>query len=89
MSFNFILPLKCVKTRENFNKIGVIMKKNFLIFSFILFCLLFSTAYSLPRFAVRLGDKCIDCHYNPTGGIIRSEDGWNFGKNILKLTAQS
>jgi len=39
--------------------------------------------YSLPRFAVRLGDKCIDCHYNPTGGIIRSEDGWNFGKNIM------
>ena len=53
------------------------------VFSFIISLTYLSTAFSLPRFAVRLGDKCVDCHYNPTGGIIRNEDGWNFGKNIL------
>ncbi len=42
-----------------------------------------SFSYSVPRYAVRLGDKCIDCHYNPTGGIVRNENGWNFGKNIM------
>ena len=31
-----------------------------LLFSFDLF--------ALPRFAVKLGDKCSDCHYNPSGG---------------------
>ncbi|MCU0365417.1 MAG: hypothetical protein MUE93_07095 [Ignavibacteriaceae bacterium] len=59
------------------------MNKSILIFSFLLSIFLFNTTFSLPRFAVRLGDKCIDCHYNPTGGIIRNEDGWNFGKNIM------
>lgn len=59
------------------------MKKNIIIFSFLLAGILINTSLSLPRFAVRLGDKCISCHYNPTGGIIRNEDGWNFGKNIL------
>lgn len=59
------------------------MKKNIYLFSFLLSIFLLDSAFSLPRFAVRLGDKCIDCHYNPTGGIIRNEDGWNFGKNIM------
>ena len=52
-----------------------------LFLSFFIF--LNTSTFSLPRFAVRLGDKCIDCHFNPTGGIIRNEDGWNYGKNIL------
>lgn len=59
------------------------MKKNIIIFSFLLAGILINTSLSLPRFAVRLGDKCISCHYNPTGGIIRNEGGWNFGKNIM------
>ncbi len=46
-----------------------------------------ASVYSLPRFAVRLGDKCIDCHYNPTGGIIRNENGWNFSKNIMSMVS--
>ncbi|GIK62053.1 MAG: hypothetical protein JETCAE03_31370 [Ignavibacteriaceae bacterium] len=50
---------------------------------FLLALLFVTEAFSLPRFAVRLGDKCIDCHYNPTGGMMRNEDGWNFGKNIM------
>ena len=59
------------------------MTKIYLFFHSCLSGILINTALSLPRFAVRLGDKCIDCHYNPTGGIIRNEDGWNFGKNIM------
>jgi hypothetical protein len=49
----------------------------------LLFLLVNPDSYSIPRFAVRLGDKCIDCHYNPTGGVVRNENGWNFGKNIM------
>ena len=56
-----------------------------MIFLCILFSLLSSQAFSLPRYALRLSDSCIDCHYNPTGGLIRNESGWHFGKNILSL----
>ena len=41
--------------------------------------------FGLPRFSVKLGNKCVDCHYNPTGGIIRNLDGWNWGKNTLSM----
>ena len=41
--------------------------------------------FALPRFAVRLGDKCSSCHYNPSGGLIRNEGGWNWGKNTLSM----
>jgi len=54
--------------------------------SLLLFLILFTTlSYSLPRYAMRLGDKCIDCHVNPTGGIIRNENGWHFGKNLIGM----
>ena len=59
------------------------MTKNIIYLSLLIVGILINSTFSLPRFAVRLGDKCIDCHYNPTGGIIRNEDGWNFGKNIM------
>jgi hypothetical protein len=59
------------------------MSKTAIYFSLLISLFLFSSVYSLPRFAVRLGDKCVDCHYNPTGGLIRNENGWNYGKNIL------
>lgn len=59
------------------------MNKNIFFFLIIIPLIVLDTTYALPRFAIRLGDKCSDCHYNPTGGIIRNEDGWNFGKNIL------
>ncbi len=42
-------------------------------------------SFSLPRFALKLGDKCIDCHYNPTGGIIRNDNGFFYGQNMLSL----
>jgi len=59
------------------------MNRNIFFFSMLISILMLNTSYTLPRFAVRLGDNCVDCHYNPTGGIIRNEDGWNYGKNIL------
>ncbi|MEJ5351548.1 MAG: hypothetical protein WHS65_08155 [Melioribacteraceae bacterium] len=40
---------------------------------------------SLPRFAIRMGDKCSDCHVNPTGGMIRNENGYFFGKDVISL----
>jgi len=42
-------------------------------------------SFSLPRFALRLNDKCVDCHFNPTGGMIRNDDGWNFGKFVMSM----
>lgn len=58
-----------------------------ILFAVLIFLLFLDNALSLPRFSVRLGDKCIDCHYNPTGGIIRNEGGWHFGKNILSAVS--
>ncbi len=56
-------------------------------FSLALIVLLFTCGieniFGLPRFAVKLKDRCIDCHYNPSGGIIRNEGGWHWGKNTL------
>lgn len=51
----------------------------------LIFFLGISNLFALPRFAVRLNDKCIDCHYNPTGGIIRNESGWNYGKFMISM----
>jgi hypothetical protein len=59
------------------------MIKNLFLIVLLISLVLVSNVFSLPRFAIRLGDKCNDCHYNPTGGIMRNEDGWNFGKNIM------
>lgn len=66
---------------------GVNMFKNVFLFSILFSLFGVSVVLSLPRFALRLGNKCIDCHYNPTGGIIRNEDGWNYGKNILSAVS--
>ena len=41
--------------------------------------------YAFPRFSLRSGGKCIDCHVNPTGGEMRSMGGWLYGKNTLSL----
>jgi hypothetical protein len=53
----------------------------------VLAFLLFSTVqiFSLPRFALRYKDKCSSCHINPTGGEIRSENGFFFGKNVISM----
>jgi hypothetical protein len=61
------------------------MKKQCALFIMLILILVTGEIFSLPRFAVKLGDRCIDCHYNPTGGIIRNLDGWHWGKNILSM----
>jgi hypothetical protein len=59
------------------------MKK--LFFSIFASMLLISQSFPLPRFALRNGQTCIDCHINPTGGEMRSYGGWLYGKNTLSL----
>lgn len=60
--------------------------KNTILTSLIATVILFSfELFALPRFAVKLGDKCSDCHYNPSGGQIRNESGWHWGKNTLSM----
>ncbi len=41
--------------------------------------------FSLPRFALRYKDKCSSCHINPTGGEMRNENGFFFGKNVISM----
>lgn len=56
------------------------------LFLTILFSIsIFLEVLALPRFAVKLGDSCVDCHYNPSGGIMRNDNGWHWGKNTLSL----
>jgi hypothetical protein len=59
------------------------MKRIILSLAFGFFFIAEITA--LPRFALRQGDRCIDCHVNPTGGIVRNENGFYFGKNVMSL----
>ncbi len=44
-----------------------------------------SSLLALPRFALGQKDKCADCHINPTGGIVRNENGFFFGKNVISM----
>ena len=61
------------------------MKKSILLLTPILVIIFQFDILPLPRFAVRLSDKCVDCHYNPTGGIIRNENGFFYGQNLLSM----
>ena len=61
------------------------MKILILILALIIYFLPVSDLYSHPRFSVRLQNNCIDCHINPTGGLIRNEGGWYYGKNIMSM----
>lgn len=54
----------------------------------LVFAILFiscAQVFSLPRFSLRYKDSCQSCHINPTGGMMRTEDGFEFGKNILSM----
>lgn len=42
-------------------------------------------AMSYPRFAAYTGDKCIDCHVNPTGGLMRNKGGYYYANNNLNM----
>jgi hypothetical protein len=51
-----------------------------------LFIISFSgIGYSLPRFALRMGGQCADCHVNPTGGELRNKGGFHFERNVLPM----
>ncbi|NWF89391.1 MAG: hypothetical protein HXY50_07990 [Ignavibacteriaceae bacterium] len=50
--------------------------------SLLAFC---EITLSLPRFALKEKSSCIDCHVNPTGGIIRNRGGWSYSKNMISM----
>ncbi|MCF8305594.1 MAG: hypothetical protein K9I71_04285 [Ignavibacteriales bacterium] len=60
-------------------------KNNFAVVLLLFFAL--GELYALPRFALQQQDRCIDCHVNPTGGIMRNENGWFFGKNVVGMVS--
>jgi hypothetical protein len=60
------------------------MKRTLLIIGML--SVIFSVEISaLPRFALGQKDKCSGCHVNPTGGIVRNESGFFFGKNVVSM----
>ncbi len=62
--------------------------KLLLIFSVSILSVNFFTpdrSYSYPRFSAYTGDKCMDCHVNPSGGLMRNKGGEFFAKKNLKM----
>ncbi len=59
--------------------------KYFMIAAFIFMGI--GSSYALPRFALRMGARCIDCHIDPTGGGMRNKGGWHFGWKVLPLVS--
>ena len=51
----------------------------------ILFFLVSTDSFSYPRFAAYTGDKCMDCHVDPTGGTMRNSGGTGFAKANLNM----
>jgi len=63
------------------------MKITFLTIIIIFSLFITLESYSFPRFAMRGGSNCIDCHVNPTGGEMRSDRGWNMSRKFLTMSA--
>ncbi|MBE2256081.1 MAG: hypothetical protein IAE65_07770 [Ignavibacteria bacterium] len=62
------------------------MKKLFLsLFSFLFLSFVFNSIYSYPRYSAYTGDKCMDCHVNPSGGAMRNSYGTKYGKEELNM----
>jgi len=62
-------------------------RKFIFLFSFF-FSILFLKTISIqayPRFAAYTGDKCVDCHVNPSGGTMRNGGGLAFAKKNLNM----
>jgi hypothetical protein len=63
------------------------MNRYNLFFFLLIFSAAFSVDFALPRFALMTNSQCIDCHVNPTGGNLRNNPGWTYGKNKLALVS--
>jgi hypothetical protein len=58
------------------------------IFLIVIFTIILTVnEYALPRFALRMGASCADCHVNPTGGAMRNRGGWHYGLRVLPLVS--
>ena len=57
----------------------------FALFFSLLFLSLSQKSFSYPRFAAYTGDKCVDCHVNPSGGSMRTEWGTKYSKKALEM----
>ena len=55
------------------------------VFVLLIFLSPFVEVFSLPRFGLLMQDKCSSCHVNPTGGEMRNENGFYFGKNVISM----
>ncbi len=53
----------------------------------LLFSSAFNVDFALPRFALMTNSKCVDCHVNPTGGNLRNNRGWAYGKNQIAMVS--
>lgn len=61
------------------------MKLFHVLFYGLIISLSLGEVYALPRFALLQGGTCGDCHVNPTGGLMRNDGGFAFGKNVLPM----
>jgi hypothetical protein len=43
------------------------------------------TVQAIPRYALRMGAQCVDCHISPTGGEMRNKGGWHYSLRALPL----
>lgn len=63
------------------------MKYLKILFTALVFLFSVNYAFALPRFALRMGARCIDCHIDPTGGGMRNKGGWHYSYKVLPLVA--
>jgi hypothetical protein len=61
----------------------------FFNYIFIILAILFipKGMSAFPRYALRMGAQCADCHVNPTGGEMRNAGGWHYGMRSLPLVS--
>lgn len=59
----------------------------YLKYFFVLFFVLFISKGmpAIPRYALRMGAQCVDCHVSPTGGEMRNRGGWHYALRVLPL----
>ncbi|MDP4116354.1 MAG: hypothetical protein Q8903_09480 [Bacteroidota bacterium] len=58
------------------------MKIKATVFGLLIVAIVSSVTLALPRFALRTGAKCSDCHINPAGGEMRDVRGFNMSRKM-------